>query len=140
MADCLFCGIVAGTEPAEILFEDEDAIAFLDIGPATEGHTLVVPRHHCVDLFDIGEERAGTLMRTAVEVAELLKVALQPAGMNMVHASGAAAWQSVFHFHLHLIPRYRIDELTPPWPIGRTRADGNELTAVAERIRAIGLG
>lgn len=140
MAECVFCAILAGTEPAEVIFEDEDTIAFLDIGPATEGHTLVVPRQHCVDLFDIGEDRAATVMRSAIEVAGLLKTALQPDGMNLVHASGETAWQSVFHFHLHLIPRYRIDELTQPWPIGRRRADREELTTVAERIRAVGLG
>jgi len=140
MADCVFCGIIEGIEPAEVIFENEDTIAFLDIASATEGHTLVVPRQHCVDLFDIGEDRAASVMRAGIEVAELLKQALQPEGMNLVHASGSAAWQSVFHFHLHLIPRYRIDELMPPWPIGKQRTSPEALQEIAEKIRAAGLG
>jgi histidine triad (HIT) family protein len=74
-------------------------------------------------------------MRATIEVAELLKQSLEPEGMNLMHASGSTAWQSVFHFHLHLIPRYRIDELAPPWPIGQRTIDRSALTQVAERCR-----
>jgi histidine triad (HIT) family protein len=88
-----------------------------------------------VDLFDIGEDRAASLLRATIEVAELLKQSLEPEGMNLMHASGSTAWQPVFHFHLHLIPRYRIDELSPPWPIGQRRMDRSALTQVAERCR-----
>jgi histidine triad (HIT) family protein len=134
MGDCVFCGIVAGTEPAERLYEDEHALAFLSIGPATEGHSLVVPKEHCADLFDIGHERAAGVMRAAVTVAEMLRSSLGAEGMNLVHASRPIAWQTVFHFHMHLVPRYRIDELTPPWPLD-LRTDRATLARVAARIR-----
>lgn len=137
MGDCVFCGIVAGVEPGERLYEDEYATAFLSIGPATEGHTLVVPREHCADLFDIGAERAAAVMRAAVTVAGMLRSSLGAEGMNLVHASRLTAWQTVFHFHLHLVPRYRIDELTPPWPLD-LRTDRATLARVAARIRGGG--
>jgi histidine triad (HIT) family protein len=134
MADCVFCQIVAGSEPSERIYEDGHTVAFLDIAPATEGHTLVVPKQHCVDLADIGEERAAAVMRSAVEVAAVLRRALQPEGMNLVHASGRAAWQTVFHFHLHLLPRYAADGLTRPWTPRPRRLES--LAGVAGRIRA----
>lgn len=138
--DCIFCSIVAGEAPAEVIFEDEESVAFLDIAPATEGHTLVVPRQHCVDLFDIGLERAGRLMTSAVEVAALLRSALGVDAMNLVHASGATAWQHIYHFHLHLIPRRDIAELTPPWPLTHRAVPREHLAATAEQIRAYALG
>lgn len=137
--DCIFCAIVAGTAPAEVIYEDAHALAFLDIAGITVGHTLVVPREHCADLTDIGSTRAADLMRSAVEVAAILRDALEPAGMNILHASGEAAWQSVFHFHLHLVPRYDATELTSPFP-ARQVADPATLAEVAARIRADALG
>jgi histidine triad (HIT) family protein len=139
MGECIFCDIVAGTAPAEVLYEDESAVAFLDIAQATEGHTLVVPREHCVDLFDIGEDRAAEVMRTAVRVADILKAALGAEGMNLINASGRIAWQQVFHFHLHLVPRYAIDELALPWQPGEG-VPPERLSNLAERVRAAGLG
>lgn len=134
MNDCVFCGIVAGSESAERIYEDDHALAFLDIAQATEGHTLVVPKEHYADLTDIGAERAGAVMRAAVEVAAILRRALEPAGINVFHASGSTAWQTVFHFHLHVVPRYRFDELHLPWipqpgPVERLRP-------LADRIRS----
>ncbi len=140
MSDCVFCAIVEGEAPAEVIFEDEDVVAFLDISPATEGHTLVIPREHCVDLFDIGLERAGRLMTSAVEVASLLRSALGVDAMNLMHATGEAGWQHVFHFHLHLVPRRDIAELTPPWPLAHNIAPPDQLANVAQRIRAGALG
>jgi histidine triad (HIT) family protein len=132
--NCVFCRIVAGSEPAERIYEDEHAIAFLDIAQATEGHTLVIPRHHCADLSDIGADRAGAVMRAAVEVGAILRRALEPAGMNVFHASGSTAWQTVFHFHLHLVPRYRFDELHLPWIPQPGSIE--RLRPLAERIRS----
>lgn len=133
MPDCVFCGIVEGTEPSERVYADEHAVAFLDIAQATPGHTLLVPRQHCESIYDIGPERAAAVMRAALETAAILRTALEPEGMNLLHASGRVAWQSVFHFHLHLVPRYRIDELALPW---RPRAVPRErLAEVAARIR-----
>lgn len=139
MSDCVFCGIVLGIEPAEVVYEDEDAIAFLDIVQATQGHTLVVPREHLEDIYDIGEERAASVMRAAVRVASILTAALEAEGMNILNASRPVAWQSVSHFHLHLVPRYRVDDLTLPWVPG-ARVPAEQLASLAERIRAVGLG
>ena len=133
--DCIFCAIVAGDAPAEILREDDDTIAFLDIAPLTRGHALVIPREHRVDLTDVGPERAAAVMRAAVSVGEMLRSALDPAGMNLLHASGAVAWQTVFHFHVHVLPRYP-DDGFPPFVHSRTVADREELARVAAQVRA----
>jgi histidine triad (HIT) family protein len=140
MSDCIFCQIVAGDAPAEVIYEDAHAVAFLDISPATEGHTLVIPRTHCVDLFDIGPEAAASLMRSAIEVTALLRAGLGVDAMNLMHASGREAWQHVDHFHLHLVPRRDIGELTPPWPFAHRSAAPEELAEVAQKIRANALG
>jgi len=134
MGGCIFCAIVAGTSPSERVYEDDDAIAFLDIAQATEGHTLVIPREHCVDLTDIGADRAAAVMRAALQVADILRSALEPAGMNLFHASGAAAWQSVYHFHIHLVPRYSFTELNLPWIPMHKPVDA--LAPLGARIRA----
>jgi histidine triad (HIT) family protein len=112
---CVFCGIVAGREPAHRLLEDEHTVSFLNIAPATRGHALVVPRRHAEGLWDLEDEEHAQVAMAASRVARLLRVALEPAGVNLVHATGEAAWQSVFHFHLHVVPRYRADELQLMW-------------------------
>lgn len=111
----MFCAIVAGRAPAHRLVEDEHTLAFLNIAPATVGHTLVVPRRHADGVWDLEDEEHARVARTASRVARLLRRALEPAGMNLVHATGEAAWQSVFHFHVHVVPRYRADELQLMW-------------------------
>jgi histidine triad (HIT) family protein len=113
--NCVFCAIVAGRAPAYRLLEDEHTVSFLNIAPATTGHALVVPRRHAEGLWDLEDEEHARVARAAGRVARLLRVALQPAGVNLVHATGTAAWQSVFHFHLHVVPRYLADELQVMW-------------------------
>lgn len=103
--DCLFCAIVAGTIPSRQVYADDHAIAFLDVNPAHRGHTLVVPRRHVRDLME--ETPALTEIAPAIEAtARILNARLQPEGLNMLANNGAAAGQEVFHFHVHLIPRY----------------------------------
>ncbi|REE97022.1 HIT family protein [Thermomonospora umbrina] len=115
MDPCVFCRIVAGTEPAEIIHSDDASVAFLDITQATEGHTLVVPRRHRTDLTDIAPEEAASVMSAAVRVSHRLRERLRAPGINLWHASGETAWQSVFHFHVHVVPRYTPTDLVPPW-------------------------
>ena len=113
--DCLFCTIVAGEIPATVIAEDERTIAFMDINPATRGHALVIPRDHARDIHEID---AGDLQAVAVmaqQVAARVLDKLGAAGVNLLNSSGAAAWQTVFHFHLHVIPRYEDDPLKLPW-------------------------
>jgi histidine triad (HIT) family protein len=137
---CVFCAIVDGTAPAERVYEDASVVAIMDIHPATSGHVLVIPRTHSRDLWDIDPRDAERAMAASVRVAGMLRRSLGPAGINLVHATGAAAWQSVFHFHLHLVPRNEGDRLVPPWPLDQPTADAAALRAVADRIRSAGEG
>jgi histidine triad (HIT) family protein len=132
---CVFCSIVGGTEPAEFVLQDESVVAFMDLHPATEGHVLVLPRRHARDLWEVAAEDAERTIAASLQVARMIRQALAPDGINLVHASGAAAWQTVFHFHLHVIPRYKDDSLVPPW-LNQPPADRSVLRALAERIRA----
>ena len=113
--DCLFCKIVAGEIPATIIAEDERTVAFMDINPATRGHALVIPRAHARDVHDIATEDLQAVAATAQTVAARAIGRLGAAGVNLLNSSGAAAWQTVFHFHMHVIPRYDGDPLRLPW-------------------------
>jgi histidine triad (HIT) family protein len=131
-SDCLFCGIIAGDVPAEIVDSDEHTVAFLDINPATRGHSLVVPRRHSTDLIDVPEDDLVRTMSAARRLAARITKALNPDGFNVLNACRSAAWQTIFHYHLHVIPRYEDDPLKLPWiPRG---AAPEEIAAVAERI------
>jgi len=129
---CVFCAIVEGRAPAWQVYEDDDCQAFLDINPATPGHTLVVPKHHATDLLDLDEGGAQLVMRATHRVARLLDERLSPAGLNVVQATRAAAWQTVFHMHMHVIPRYDDDGLTPPWRVAP--ADAGQLADISRRL------
>jgi histidine triad (HIT) family protein len=113
--DCLFCKIVAGEIPATRVREDERTIAFMDINPATRGHLLVIPREHATDLTDIGAEDLAACMAAAQALAIQAKEKLGADGVNLLNSCGRAAWQTVFHFHVHVIPRYANDPLRLPW-------------------------
>lgn len=112
---CIFCAICAGEAPAQILAEDERTVAFMDINPATPGHALVIPRAHSDDLLGISDEDLAATTIAARRVAERIERALEPAGFNLLNACRAPAWQTVFHFHMHVIPRYEDDPLRLPW-------------------------
>jgi histidine triad (HIT) family protein len=113
--DCIFCKIVAGEIPATRVAEEERAIAFMDISPATRGHVLVIPREHAVDLTEVGPEDLAACARLAQRVARRQLDVLGADGVNLLNSCGAAAWQTVFHFHIHVIPRYEGDPLRLPW-------------------------
>jgi histidine triad (HIT) family protein len=131
---CVFCGIVQGTEPAEVIDEDEATVSFLDIAPFTRGHTLVIPRTHTEDLWSADERTAAAVMRSAHRVAALLRERLRPDGLNLLQATRAIAFQTVFHLHVHVIPRYRDDAVAvPAWPKDLRSRD--ELAEVAGEIR-----
>jgi histidine triad (HIT) family protein len=110
-------------------------MAFLDLNPIAPGHTLVIPKAHADDLWSADAETAVAVMRSAHRVARRLRTALEPDGLNLLHATGAAAFQSVFHLHIHVVPRWAMDSLVePPWlqPPG----DPGELAAIASHIRS----
>lgn len=113
--DCIFCRIVAGELPATIVDEDERTIAFMDIQPASRGHALVIPRAHATDVHAIAREDLEAVVVTAQRLAAKVRDNLGADGVNLLSSSGAAAWQTVFHFHMHVIPRYTGDPLRLPW-------------------------
>jgi len=132
-ADCIFCAIASGDAPAEIVDSDEYTVAFMDINPATRGHALVIPRTHSADLMEIGDEDLERTNLAARRLARRMDETLAPAGFNVINACRPAAWQTVFHFHLHVIPRYEDDPLKLPWiPRG---ADMAAIARVAAEIR-----
>ena len=133
-SDCLFCGIVAGEVPAQIVDSDDHTVAFMDINPATRGHALVVPRAHATDLLEISDEDLEHTMLAARRLANRVEHTLEPDGYNILVSCRPAAWQTVFHYHVHVIPRYDDDPLKLPWiPRG---ADAEEIAAIADQIRS----
>ena len=134
--DCIFCAIGSGDAPAEIVDSDEHTVAFMDINPATRGHALVIPRVHSADLMEIADEDLERTNLAARRLAARMDETLEPAGFNVINACRSAAWQTVFHFHLHVIPRYEEDPLKLPWiPRG---ADMAAIARVAAEIRGEG--
>jgi histidine triad (HIT) family protein len=113
--DCLFCKIVAGEIPATIVAEDDRTIAFMDINPATRGHALVIPRTHARDVHEIDPEDLKAVAAAAQQLAAKARERLGADGVNLLNSNGRAAWQTVFHFHMHVIPRYDGDPLRLPW-------------------------
>ncbi len=113
--DCIFCKIVAGELPARIVASDERTLSFMDIAPATRGHALVIPRAHSRDLLSVGSEDLQATVAAAQRLAARAVERLGAEGVNVLNSCGPAAWQTVFHFHLHVIPRYRDDPLRLPW-------------------------
>jgi histidine triad (HIT) family protein len=132
-ASCLFCRIVAGELPATVVAEDERTVAFMDINPATRGHALVIPRRHATDLLEVGAEDLAACAAMAQRVAARAQEALGAAGVNLLNSCGAAAWQTVFHFHLHVIPRYEDDPLRLPWVPGP--GDPEQIAAAGAALR-----
>lgn len=114
-SDCLFCAIATGEIPAQIVAEDERTVAFMDINPATRGHALVIPRQHSRDLFEIDREDLQAVIVAAQGLARRMVERLDADGVNLLNSNRPAAWQTVFHFHVHVIPRYDDDPLKLPW-------------------------
>jgi histidine triad (HIT) family protein len=130
--DCLFCKIVAGEIPATLVHEDERTVAFMDINPATRGHLLVVPRAHARDLLEIGGDDLAACAAAARELAGRVSERLEADGVNVLNSCGREAWQTVFHFHLHVIPRYAGDPLRLPWT--PEPGDRDEIAAAAAEL------
>jgi histidine triad (HIT) family protein len=131
--DCIFCKIVAGEIPSAIVDEDDATVAFMDINPATRGHALVVPREHYADLREIPAEQLCAVATAAQRLAVRASERLGAEGVNLLNSCGAAAWQTVFHFHVHVIPRYSGDPLRLPWTPGP--GDPDEIAAAAAALR-----
>ena len=131
--DCIFCKIIAGELPAQIVDENERTVAFMDINPATRGHLLVISREHARDLLEIDSEDLAATVQSAQRMAARVSERLGPAGVNLINSCGAAAWQTVFPFHVPVIPRYEDDPLRLPWT--PAPGDSAEIEATAQALR-----
>ena len=134
MEDCIFCKIANGVFGSATVYEDDDFRAVLDIAPAAKGHVLILPKKHMPDLLAIEPDVAEKVLKVASKIANAQKKALGCDGVNLLQNSGEAAWQSVFHLHIHLIPRYKDDGVIIPWKT-LSYADG-EAEEYAAKIRA----
>jgi histidine triad (HIT) family protein len=134
MDTCVFCKIVAKQIPAHVVYEDEHTIAFMDIGAVNPGHMLVASKAHVENVFGLDDALAAAVMRTTARVARALKAELAPEGVNLFQANGAAAEQTVFHFHVHVLPRRTGDGMKLVWPVKNPPRD--ELARNAELLRA----
>ena len=130
--DCIFCKIVAGELPATIVDEDERTLSFMDIAPATRGHALVVPREHSPDLLSIDADDLAAVGLAAQRLARRAKDRLGADGVNLLNSCGAVAFQTVFHFHVHVIPRYEGDPVRLPWV--PAPGDPGEIAAAAQEL------
>lgn len=116
MTNCVFCRIVARELPAAVVYEDEQTLAFMDAGQVNPGHVLVAAKGHAENLYELDDAQAGALLRTAVRVSRAIRDAYQPQGLSVYQANGKAAWQTVFHYHMHLVPRHEGDGMALSWP------------------------
>ena len=130
---CIFCRLVAGEIPAARVHEDEMTIAFMDIGQVNPGHVLVATRRHAANLFDITPQEAAAVMQTAQRVAQAVRAVFDPPGLTLLQANGREGVQTVFHFHLHVVPRHADDGIALSWPRKDPRA--SVLHGHAQRLR-----
>lgn len=129
--DCIFCKIANGEIPSKTFYEDEDFKVILDVGPATRGHALILPKNHYANLYELPDEEAVKVMLLAKKMAALMTEKLGCDGFNLVQNNGKAAGQTVFHFHLHLIPRYKEDGQTLGWkPLEPTQEELEDIKKI----------
>lgn len=130
--ECIFCKIAKGEIPSKTIYEDEEFRVILDLGPATRGHALILPKKHADNLYELSDETAASAMKLARKMALLMKEKLHCDGLNLVQNNGAAAGQTVSHFHVHIIPRYEGDDQSINWVPGEPSQE--ELEAVRKEI------
>lgn len=131
--ECIFCAIVEGEIPSVKVFEDDYVFAFMDIAPANPGHLLIIPKQHYRNIFDMPADVGSKIMKAAVPLANAIQDALKPDGLNLFQSNEPAAFQTVFHFHLHLIPRWEEDPLRLPWK--PSEGDLKEINNIAAKIQ-----
>jgi histidine triad (HIT) family protein len=132
-AECIFCKLVAGQIPSTRVYEDEHTLAFMDIGHVNPGHTLVAVKKHAANLLELQEEQAAAVARTCSRVSRAIQAAFKPEGLSVYQANGKAAGQTVFHYHVHLLPRHAGDGMDLVWPVKNPPRE--QLEAWAAKIR-----
>jgi histidine triad (HIT) family protein len=135
LQDCDFCAIARGDQEAEVVGAGVDWIAFFPLRPATPGHTLVIPREHASDLWETNDQTGAALTIAAMRIGRAMQAALEPEGMNLITSAGTTAEQTVFHLHLHVVPRWSHDGFGQIWPPA-SQYEGTDLGDIAARIRA----
>lgn len=133
-ADCIFCKLVAKQIPASIVYEDEATLAFMDLGQVNPGHVLVACKAHAANIYELDEAQAAAVFRTAARVARAIRAAFDPPGLSIYQANGTPAGQTVFHFHLHVLPRQDGDGMQLVWPVKNPPRE--QLAANCAKIRA----
>lgn len=131
--DCIFCKIANGEIPSATVYEDSICRVILDVNPANKGHALIIPKEHFDNIYSMDAETAAKIFTIATEVAKAQKAELNPDGLNILQNNGEAAGQTVFHFHMHIVPRYIKDNVTMTWIPGK--ADTEELSALSKALR-----
>lgn len=131
--DCIFCKIANGEIPSATVYEDSICRVILDVNPANKGHALIIPKEHFDNIYSMDAETAAKIFTIATEVAKAQKAELNPDGLNILQNNGEAAGQTVFHFHMHLVPRYIKDNVTMTWIPGK--ADTEELSALSKALK-----
>jgi histidine triad (HIT) family protein len=134
MSDCVFCKIVAKQIPATVVHEDEHTVAFMDLGQVNPGHVLVAAKAHVENLYGLDDVNAAAIFRTVARVARAIRDAFAPQGLSVYQANGRPAGQTVFHFHVHLVPRHEGDGMALTWPVKNPPRE--KLEAYATKIRA----
>jgi histidine triad (HIT) family protein len=134
MSNCVFCRIVAKQIPATVVHEDEETLAFMDIGQVNPGHVLVAVKAHAENIYALREAQAAAVFGSAARLARAIRAAFEPEGLSVYQANGSAAGQTVFHFHLHLVPRHAGDGMALTWPVKNPPRE--KLAEYAEKIRA----
>jgi histidine triad (HIT) family protein len=135
MSDCVFCRIVARQIPATVVHEDEHTLAFMDLGQVNPGHVLVTVKAHAENLYGLNDAQAAALLPAAARVARAIRAAFNPAGLSVYQANGKAAGQTVFHYHVHLVPRLDGDGMALTWPVKNPPRE--KLEEYAAKIRAL---
>jgi histidine triad (HIT) family protein len=133
MSDCVFCRIVAGQIPSTKVYEDEHTLAFMDLGQVNPGHVLVAVKKHAANLFELDDTQAAAVARASTRVARAIRDAFAPAGLSVYQANGKAAGQTVFYYHVHLLPRHDADGMELTWPVKNPPRE--KLQSYAEKIR-----
>jgi histidine triad (HIT) family protein len=132
-SNCVFCKIVAGRIPATVVHEDEHTLAFMDLGQVNPGHVLVAAKAHVENIYGLDDAQASAVMRAAAQVARAIREAFSPEGLSVYQANGKAAGQTVFHFHIHLVPRHNEDGMALTWPVKNPPREKLEVYAATIR-------
>ncbi|WP_088012126.1 HIT family protein [Gottfriedia acidiceleris] len=134
-ANCIFCKIIEGSIPASKVYEDDDVLAFLDLSQVTKGHTLVIPKDHVENIFEMSEETASTYFRKVPQIANAIKDTFNVQGINILNNSGEVSGQTVFHYHMHILPRYgKNDGFDVKWQSNQNQYTNETLQEIAKSI------